>query len=78
MADAASETATIRLEMDNAQLQPAGSRYKVVVPEAAPLGASQPPGALPFASSQQTTLDRDDRATSSDSARGLARSQVTS
>ncbi len=78
MADAASETATIRLEMDNAQLQPAGSRYKVVVPEAAPLGARQPPGALPFASSQQTKLDRDDRATSSDSARGLARSQVSS
>ena len=77
MADAASETATIRLEMDNAQLQPAGSRYKVQIPEAAPLGARQPPGALPFASSQQTALDRDDRATSSDGARGLARSQAS-
>ena len=77
MADAASETATIRLEMDNAQLQPAGSRYKVQIPEPAPLGARQPPGALPGAASQQTTFDRDDRATSSNSARGLARSQAS-
>ncbi|MEN9359376.1 MAG: hypothetical protein RL095_911 [Verrucomicrobiota bacterium] len=77
LADAASETATIRLEVDNAALLPAGSRYRVQIPEApaAPLGARQPPGALPFADGERVLSD--DGQSHEHSVKGLARSQVS-